>query len=117
MVVAQQRPTPGSPATERTFGSHLEKLKHTLVSQPHHWHSPSMTTEAATASALKDFTPFQKGQVWKIGELNVAVTSVGKTLVHHKKYKRQPRGIQTTMTSKSDLQKYLLSNNAVLVAE
>jgi hypothetical protein len=76
-----------------------------------------MTTETAAASELTAFTPFQKGQVWRIGELNVAVTSVGKTLVHHKKYKRQPRGIQTTMTSKSDLQKYLQSNNAVLVAE
>jgi hypothetical protein len=42
---------------------------------------------------------------------------VGKTLVHHKKYKTQPRGIQTTLTSKADLEKYLLSRNAVLVTE
>jgi hypothetical protein len=75
-----------------------------------------MTIEAA-AAPLKEFTPFQKGQVWRIGEVNLAVTSVGKTLVHHKKYKTQPRGVQTTMTSKSDLQKYLVSSNAVLVAE
>jgi hypothetical protein len=78
-----------------------------------------MTTQAAEAadSARKALTPFEKGQVWRIGDLNLAVTSVGKTLVHHKKYKTQPRGIQTTLTSKADLEKYLLSRNAVLVTE
>jgi hypothetical protein len=76
-----------------------------------------MKTRAAAASALETFTPFQKGQVWRIGDLNLAVTSVGKTLVHHKRYTIHPRGIQTTLTSKSDLRKYLMSGNAVLIAE
>jgi hypothetical protein len=76
-----------------------------------------MNTEAAEASAPETFTPFRKGQVWRIGDVNLAVILVGKTLVHHRRYTTQPRGVQTTMTSKSDLQKYLLSGNAVLVAE
>ena len=76
-----------------------------------------MKTRAAAASALKAFTPFQKGQVWRIGELNLAVTSVGKTLVHHKRYTVHPRGVQITLTSESDLQKYLMSGKAVLIAE
>jgi len=76
-----------------------------------------MKARAAAASAHKTLAPFQKGQVWRIGDLNLAVTSVGKTLVHHKRYTTHPRGIQTTLTSKSDLRKYLMSGNAVLVAE
>jgi hypothetical protein len=76
-----------------------------------------MKTRAAAASVIKTLECFQKGQVWKIGELNLAVTSVGKRLVHFKKYTVNPRGIQTTLTSKTDLQKYLLSGKAVLVAE
>jgi len=50
----------------------------------HDTHS-SMKTRTAAVSARKAIAPFQKGQVWRIGELNVAVTLVGKTLVHHKK--------------------------------
>lgn len=75
-----------------------------------------MKTGAAAESALKSDTHFQKGQVWRIGDLNLAVISVGKTLVHYRKYTTQPRGVQTAMTSKVDLQKYLLNGNAVLVA-
>jgi hypothetical protein len=88
-----------------------------LVLDQHLWQSSSMKTGAAAESAQKTFKPFEKGQVWRIGELNLAVISVGKTLVHHKRYTTQPRGVQITMTSKSDLQKYLLNGNAVLVAE
>jgi hypothetical protein len=76
-----------------------------------------MKTESAAAATRKSLEPFRKGQVWRIGDLNLAVTSVGKTLVHHKKYKTQPRGVQTTITSKSELQRYLLNGNATLVAE
>lgn len=76
-----------------------------------------MKSDAAAASTAKAFTPFRKGQVWRIGDLNVAVVSVGKTLVHHKKYKTQSRGIQTTITSKTELQKYLQNSKAILIAE
>jgi hypothetical protein len=88
-----------------------------LVSERFLWHHLSMKTRAAAVSALKTIESFQKGQVWKIGELNLAVTLVGKTLVHYKRYTVNPRGIQTTLTTKTDLRKYLLSCDAVLVAE
>ena len=72
--------------------------------------------DAAPATA-KSPVQFQKGQVWRIGEVNLAVTSVGKTLVHYKRYKTQRNGIQSTLTSKRALQDLLLSNKAVLVSE
>jgi hypothetical protein len=76
-----------------------------------------MKTGQAVESKHKTIAPFQKGQVWRIGDLNLAVVSVGKTLVHHRRYTIQPRGVQTTMTSKADLRKYLMNSNAVLIAE
>lgn len=75
-----------------------------------------MTKQTAVTATRNTLGAFQKGQVWRIGDLNLAVTSVGKTLVHYKRYKTQPRGIQTTLSSKSDLQKYLISGEAVLVS-
>jgi hypothetical protein len=74
-----------------------------------------MKTGAKTAR--KDFPPFQKGQVWRIGDVNLAVTSVGKTLVHYKRYKTQPRGVQTTLSSKPDLEELLRNSKAVLLTE
>lgn len=76
-----------------------------------------MKIPAAPPSPLAPLDPFQKGQVWRIGDVNLAVTSVGKTLVHYKRYRTQPRGVQTTLTSKPDLQKYLVSSKAVLISE
>jgi len=70
----------------------------------------------SAALPLDTLAPFLKGQLWKIGDLNLAVTIVGKNLVHYKRYKKQTRGIQNTLTSKLDLQRYLLSNKAVLVS-
>ena len=76
-----------------------------------------MKRRTAAASALQTIESFRKGQVWRIGELNLAVTSVGKRLVHYKRYTVNRRGIPTTLTSKTDLRKYLLSTDAVLVTE
>jgi hypothetical protein len=76
-----------------------------------------MKTRPAAVSARKTLGPFQKGQVWRIGDLNLAVTSVGKTLVHYKRYRTQAKGIQITLSSKPSLQEYLVSSNAVLVSE
>ena len=55
--------------------------------------------------------------MWRIGDLNLAVTSVGKTLVHYKRYRTQPKGIPITLTSKPNLQKYLVSSKALLISE
>ncbi len=77
----------------------------------------SVAVPTATASTPRTIAPFEKGQIWRIGDLNLAVTLVGKTLVHYKRYKTKRHGNQTTLSSKPDLQKYLLSNNAILVSE
>ncbi len=76
-----------------------------------------MKKSASSPSSPKTLVAFEKGQIWQIGDLNVAVTLVGKTLVHYKRYKTKRHGNQTTLSSKPDLQKYLLSNNAILVSE
>jgi len=49
--------------------------------------------------------------------VKLAITSVGKSLVHYKRYRTQPRGVQTTLSSKPALQQYLLSCRAVLASE
>lgn len=76
-----------------------------------------MKKTASTNSTPVTLAPFQKGQVWKIGDLNVAVTQVGKTLVHFKRYRTKRHGNQTTLSSKPELEKYLISNKAILVSE
>ncbi len=52
-----------------------------------------------------------------MGDLNLAVVSVGKTLVHHKRYTTQSKGVPTILSSKSELRKFLLGGNAILVAD
>ena len=76
-----------------------------------------MKTPADAASSSGTLETFRKGQVWRIGDLNLAVTLVGKTLVHYKRYKTKRHGNQTALSSKPDLEKYLRLNNAVLVSE
>ena len=97
------------------FGGRAQSVYHTLVSELHRRHHPWMSKPAAAASPPKSIE-FHKGQVWRIGELNLAVVLVGKLLVHYKKYRAQRKGVRTTMTSHSDLRKYLLSGGAVLAA-
>lgn len=76
-----------------------------------------MKTSSAAAPGSRSLEPFRKGQVWRVGDLNLAVTLVGKTLVHYKRYKTKRHGNQTALSSKPDLEKYLRLNNAVLVEE
>jgi hypothetical protein len=59
---------------------------------------------------------FAKGQVWKVGDVNLAVTLVGKTLVHYKQYRTRSTGIPATLVSKPELLQYLLRTKAVLVS-
>jgi hypothetical protein len=61
--------------------------------------------------------PFQSGQVWKLPDSSVQIRLVGKLLVHYKHYKtKQPR-VQTSLTSKVNLEKFLRENRAILVQE
>ena len=76
-----------------------------------------MKNPAAVVPACVTFAPFQKGQVWRIGEVNLAVTDVGKTLVQYKQYRAQPKGKFIMLSSKPELEKYLLSTKAVLISE
>jgi len=65
------------------------------------------------AASHTTFPPFQKGQMWRVGDLNYLITSVGKMLVYYKQ--QQPRGKQVTLSSKTDLQNYLVNSKAVLI--
>jgi hypothetical protein len=76
-----------------------------------------MKKSPSKASSVMALTPFAKGQVWQIGDVNVAVTQVGKILVHYKRYKAKRPGTPTTMSSIRDLQEYLVTSKAVLVSE
>jgi len=75
-----------------------------------------MNIRSAAASARRTYPAFQKGQVWRIGDVNVAVTSVVRpsctTTVPE-----AVKGIQTTLISKPNLRKILVSSKAVLIAE
>ena len=73
--------------------------------------------KTGATAVRKTFPPFQKGQVWRIGDVNLAVTSVGKTLVHYKRYTTQPKGVPTTLSSKPDLAMLLRNSRAVLMTE
>jgi hypothetical protein len=55
--------------------------------------------------------------VWRIGDLKLAVTAVGKSLVHYKRYRTQSKGVYTTLVTQRVLQKYLRSVGAVLISE
>jgi len=67
-------------------------------------------------SRTKAFPLFQKGQLWRIGELTLVVTLVGKTYVHYKRYTTQPLGCQIALTPKLSLQDYLVISKAVLIS-
>jgi hypothetical protein len=61
--------------------------------------------------------PFQTGNVWELKDTFVRIGDVGRLLVHYQHYKgKDPKG-QKTLTSKRDLQKYLIENKAILAQE
>jgi hypothetical protein len=75
------------------------------------------TNRARVASTVNTLPALQKGQVWRIGDSSLAVTSVGKTLAEYKRYTTQSRNISSTLTSKRDLEEYLRSSKAVLMSQ
>ena len=76
----------------------------------------SAMEKRVSASTRRTVAPFQKGQVWRVGDFHLVVTAVGKTLVHYKQYKVNPKMQPTRLSSTDDLQKRLLSSKAVLVS-
>jgi hypothetical protein len=61
--------------------------------------------------------PFQAGNVWEMKDSFVLIGHVGRLLVNYRHYKgKDPKGPKN-LTSKKDLENYLIENKAVLVQE
>ena len=60
---------------------------------------------------------FQTGQIWEVDGMTIQIGTVGKTLVHSKRYKNKPRGGATSLNTKIELESYLRRNNATLVQQ
>ncbi|MEI7731663.1 MAG: hypothetical protein WCO56_18975 [Verrucomicrobiota bacterium] len=58
----------------------------------------------------------QPGQVWKMADCNLEIGKVGKLLVHYKHYRGKVKRVQTSLTTKREMCKYLLDHKAVKVA-
>lgn len=59
--------------------------------------------------------PFQTGQIWQMGDNNLEIGLIGKTLVHYKYYKAQMKRSPVALLNKDALEKFLQDNHAVLV--
>jgi hypothetical protein len=77
-------------------------------------HYPPIKTSATASSTSKEIPPFAKGQIWQIGEVNLTITTVGKVLVHYKRFKKMRPGTPTTMSS-IRVHQYLVNNKAILL--
>jgi citrate lyase gamma subunit len=60
--------------------------------------------------------PFQTGQIWQMEDSHVQIGLVGKTLVHYKLYKGQVKRSSVSLLNKDALEKFLRSQQAVLVS-
>jgi hypothetical protein len=59
--------------------------------------------------------PFQDGQIWQLGDSNLQIAHVGKTLVHYKHYKAQTKRSPVRLSNKGVLEKFLQDNDAILL--
>jgi hypothetical protein len=59
--------------------------------------------------------PFQTGQVWQMGDSNLQIGLIGKTLVHFKHYKGQVKRSPVSLLNKDALARFLRDNRAVLL--
>jgi len=59
--------------------------------------------------------PLETGQVWQMEDSHLQVDLVGKHLVHYKLIKHEAKRTPMSLCSKKAVEKYLKSNNAVLV--
>lgn len=62
-------------------------------------------------------SPFQTGQVWRMGDSKLEVGLVGRTLVHYKHYKGLAKRPPVQLSSKTALEKFLNRQKAVLLVE
>ena len=61
-----------------------------------------------------DRTPLEAGQLWRMAEANLLVSTVGKLLVHYKLGKPNAVRIANSCSSIKDIERYLKANKAVL---
>ncbi len=61
--------------------------------------------------------PFETGQVWKLENARLRIGVVGKLLVHYRHHKDNAIRGSSLLTSKRELEKYLIENRATLVQE
>lgn len=58
--------------------------------------------------------PLADGQIWRMAETSLQVDMVGKLLVHYKLGKHNAVRISNSIGSKTDIEKFLKKNKAVL---
>jgi hypothetical protein len=68
-------------------------------------------TKSAPRAALR---PLADGQVWRMAETSLQVEMVGHLLVHYKLGKHGAVRISNSIGSKTDIEKFLKKNKAVL---
>ncbi len=76
-----------------------------------------MKNGSASAAPGATLKPFQAGQIWQVDDFTLRISLVGKTLVHFKRYKGQAKASQISLSSKPQLEQYLISRKATLVKE
>lgn len=61
--------------------------------------------------------PLRSGQIWQMGDSNLHIELVGKTLVHYKLHKGATKRTPISLSGKDAVEKYLKKNKAILVQE
>jgi len=71
---------------------------------------------AKTKAPPGKLPPLAAGQIWRIGEMNLQVSTVGPMLASYKLGKPDAVRLKSTVTGKSTVEKYLKKNKAVLIS-
>ena len=74
-----------------------------------------MSIEMKTRKTRAIIPPFQSGQVWQMGDVNLEIGLVGKRLVHYKHYKAKAKRPPTQLSGKAALEKFLQQQRAILL--
>ena len=60
--------------------------------------------------------PFETGQIWQVGSVRLKIGLVGKRLVHYKHCKGTSNATPVLLSAKTELEKLLRKQHAVLVS-
>ena len=72
--------------------------------------------KSKTRKSGADLPPFERGQIWQMGDANLEIGLVGKRLVHYKHYKAQAKRPPTQLSGKSVLERFLQKQGAILLS-